>query len=501
MKTYYPKNSRSFVRSLWLDKSNRNYLVFFCVAVPIQLILFKWLYPFADFFTDSFSYIYAASHHMDVNMWPIGYSKFLLWFHALTNSDTAVVVFQYLLVELSALYFFFTLRYYLPMSGMATAVLFCFLFLNPLFLYLCNYISSDGLFLALSLLWLTELLWTLFRPTRWHLIFQAVLLAIAFTVRYNALYYPLITGFALIASPQKRKRKWASFFFTLALVGAFVLFTRQKMAEATGVRQFSCFSGWQLANNALYMYPDIDVDKSTLPTKTLPLDRVVRNYFAKVGPDQRNVSPRDGAYYIKVPSSPLQGYSVEYHETHRSSSNFEVLSQVAPVMSLYGKTLIGRHPASFFVSFLLPNAGVYLYPPLEKLEVYNMGRDTVREGARVWFGYRDTHVRSVDPEFQGHLLGSYPIFFLLFNVAMVAALVIFFVRGWHRAVNGGFRLGVLLLASYWLVNMGFSILASPVVFRYQVLPMIVCLATGLVIGEKLVTEQEKRKMPSSIVPQ
>jgi hypothetical protein len=484
-----------------IDRANRNYLVVFCIAIPVQLIVFKWLYPFADFFTDSFSYIYAAAHHMDVNMWPIGYSKFLLWFHAITSSDTAVVAFQYLLVELSALYFFITLRSFIPISGIVANVLFCFLFLNPLLLYLCNYISSDAIFLALSLLWLTELLWTMVRPTKRHLLFQAVLLVLAFTVRYNALYYPLITGFALIASPQKNGRKWAWFFFTLALVGSFVLFTRQKMAETTGVRQFSSFSGWQLANNALYMYTDIQVDTNALPDEMRPLDRYVRQYFSKVDPEQRDMGPRDGAWYIKVPWSPLHVYASEYQYKHHIDMNLVAFSQVAPLLSRYSGSLIRSHPGAYTTHFILPNAGVYFFPPLEKLEVYNMGKDTVREGAREWFGYRSIQVKSFDPEFQGHLLGSYPIFFLLFNVAMAAALVTFFVRGWHRSVNGSYRLAVLLLGFYWLVNMGFSILASPVVFRYQVLPMIVCLVTGLAVAERLLAEMEKQKAPSSVVPQ
>jgi hypothetical protein len=60
----------------------------------LQLIIFKYCYPYADFFSDSYSYIFAAARKMDVNIWPVGYSKFLWLFHQISSSDTALVAFQ-----------------------------------------------------------------------------------------------------------------------------------------------------------------------------------------------------------------------------------------------------------------------------------------------------------------------------------------------------------------------------------------------------------------------
>src|ERR1700722_13718080 len=67
----------------------------------LQWIIFKLCYPYPDFFSDSYSYIYAAAFHMNVNIWPIGYSRFLALFHLLTSSPSALVSFQYLVWSVS----------------------------------------------------------------------------------------------------------------------------------------------------------------------------------------------------------------------------------------------------------------------------------------------------------------------------------------------------------------------------------------------------------------
>src|SRR6266700_1382887 len=97
----------SFLRFILKDKRNKNYLLIALAGMVVELIIFKILYPFADFFSDSYSFIWAAKENMDVNLWPIGYSKFLRYFHFITHSDTALVSFQYFLVVLSNLFFFF----------------------------------------------------------------------------------------------------------------------------------------------------------------------------------------------------------------------------------------------------------------------------------------------------------------------------------------------------------------------------------------------------------
>lgn len=250
-----PNTFPSFV----LSKDNRLYLVVAVVAAIIQIILFKLCYPYADFFSDSYSYIYAAATGTDVNIWPVGYSKFLWFFRQETTSDTALVAFQYLFLQAVTLYFFFTLLYFYAPSRPTANIIFGCLFFNPLMLYLSNYISSDALFLALSLLWVTQLCWMIHAPRIRQVFVQAFLIIALFTLRYNAMFYPLISALVFLLSRRPLVWKLTGIALPLVFIFLFVQHTRKVADVMTGTPQFSIFGGWQLANNALYMYPHITV--------------------------------------------------------------------------------------------------------------------------------------------------------------------------------------------------------------------------------------------------
>lgn len=476
MSTTFP----SFV----LLKQHRVYLITAPVAAMIQIIIFKLCYPYADFFSDSYSYIYAASKRLDVNIWPIGYSKFLWLFHQVTSSDTAVVVFQYLLLQTVTLYFFFTLLYFYQPSRKISNIIFGCLFFNPLMLYLSNYISSDSLFLALSLLWVVQLLWIIHQPSLYRLFVHALLIVVLFTLRYNAMYYPLISAFALILSRYKLIWKIAGVVLPLALIGMFVQHTRNVTYTFTGTRQFSIFGGWQLANNALYMYPSITI-KEEPPIECREFDQIVKAFFSKYSGKLKSLSPRDGAFYIKQTKAPLKLY-LDKKSNFAGDSTGGVISwgTVAPVFSSYGKFLISHHPLAYAKHFLLPNVINYCLPPLEKLEVYNTGRTDVYPLAAVWFHYRSIHVKAISQEGQSLILMLFPAIFLITNLLFIWMLI-----RWVqiRYLNHDYLLkrSISIITFLVVVNGAFSISASPIVLRYQILPMILCFSFSLIMAGKI----------------
>src|ERR1700733_1361986 len=182
MDIYVEMNFGNFI---WNVRCNRRYLI---GAVGFSILLmgiFKALYPYAKLVLDSYFYIKAAAGNWDVNAWPIGYSKFLRVFGWFSHSPLLLVWWQYLFLAFSNALFFFTLLYFFRPGKMVSNVLFVFLFLNPLFLYLSNLIMADTLFTGLSLLWITQLIWIIYRPRPYMIVTHAVLLLVTFTVRYN----------------------------------------------------------------------------------------------------------------------------------------------------------------------------------------------------------------------------------------------------------------------------------------------------------------------------
>ena len=94
----------SYINFIIKDKANKKYLFGAAILSVVEFTIFKLLYPFPDIFNDSIWYIFAASQHLDISLWPIGYSKFLAAFHGLTSSATALVGFQFFLMQLAALH-------------------------------------------------------------------------------------------------------------------------------------------------------------------------------------------------------------------------------------------------------------------------------------------------------------------------------------------------------------------------------------------------------------
>ena len=163
---------------------NKVYLLVMLGIMLLEFIVFKICYPFPDFFSDSYSYIRAAYLHLDVNIWPIGYSRFLALFHHwISHSGSALITFQYLAWCFSALYFYFTITYFYPTGKNTRIFLNLFLFFNPLIFYTTNYVTSDILFITMSTVWLALLIWILNRPSLSHVLIQAVLMFVLFTFR------------------------------------------------------------------------------------------------------------------------------------------------------------------------------------------------------------------------------------------------------------------------------------------------------------------------------
>src|SRR5438552_17349339 len=135
----------SFKDFLLKNRRNKIILLTSAILIVLQFSVFKYFYPFAGFIHgDSFNYLNSAFSNLDVNTYMIGYAKFLRLFSVFTSADIPLVAFQYLFIQASGLFLVFTLFYFYNPSKVIQIVLLCFVVINPLFLYMANYISSDA---------------------------------------------------------------------------------------------------------------------------------------------------------------------------------------------------------------------------------------------------------------------------------------------------------------------------------------------------------------------
>src|SRR5206468_65992 len=138
---------------------------------------------------------------------PIGYSKFLRLVSVFAKPDLVLVILQYLMIQCSMFFLLFTIFYFYKAAKVTQAVLFCIMIFNPLLLHLGNLVSSDGLFLALSMTWFALLLWIIYNPSNKIICWHAIMVFAAFTVRYNALLYPFISLLAFWLSTLSLRKK------------------------------------------------------------------------------------------------------------------------------------------------------------------------------------------------------------------------------------------------------------------------------------------------------
>lgn len=458
-------------------------------AVFLQLIVFKFLYPFAGFINgDSYVYIEAAYHNSFVNTYPIGYSKFLRLISVFTHSDTVVVVLQYVLLQVSTLALIFTLFYFYNPAKLTRILLFGIMLFNPVYLYLANYISSDAFFLSLSLSWFTLLIWIMNRPNKWMIFVNALLLFMAFIVRYNALFYPVISIIALLLTKKRIMMNISGFLVSILLIGIFIWTTTNRYEKGTGHRQFTPFTGWQLANNALYAYRFVDsANRKDVPPRLQELDKMVRNYFdssrdIRTHPTEALIA---NTVYMWDPNSPLSIYMERKFNSDSTASALKKWASVAPMMKDYGSFLIRSYPIEFTKFYLIPNAIKYYAPPVEFLDHYSTNVDSVNETAKIWFDYKSNKIRCYFKDFKVTVLDFYPVLTGTMNVVLVFSLISFIIlRGYRK--HRELKKGLTLLAALWAVNFGFSVFASPIALRFQLFPIIISLAFTFLLVEFLI---------------
>src|SRR5258708_7414397 len=413
-----PSLQLSFKDYLFHTRQNKIYLWSAAIALIMEFVVFKYFYPYASFINgDSYVYLETAYFNMSINTYPVGYSNFLRLFSVFTKSDTALIAFQYLLLQGSILSFLFTMFYFYRPGKIVQRILLAFMVLNPLFLYLANYVSSDTLFLSLSIIWFTLLLWIVYRPTTRLILVHGVVLFLAFTVRYNALFYPLIAIIAFLSSKQRILLKMAGTALALALIGCFVWFTSYKYDQLTGIRQFSPFTGWQMANNALYAYRYIDSrDRKPVPARFTQLDKMVRTYFDTSRDTKKYPweAQRAGTVYMWDLRSPLQIYMNKQFAKDSTASTLKKWASFGPLYAGYGNYLIRQYPITFLQYYIWTNAMKYYAPPVEFLEEYSTGKDSVKTIAQVCFNYKSHKLTILFKSFKASALD----FFLTMAVSL-----------------------------------------------------------------------------------
>ena len=493
-----PANEQTFTQFLFYNRRNRIIMYLAATAIIIQFAVFKYFYPFANYIhDDSLFYLNAAGENLNINTYPIGYSKFLRLVSVFAKPDWMLTGLQYLLIQCSSLFLLFTIFYFYKTGRLTQTILLCFTVINPLYLHLANMVSSDGLFLALSTTWFALLVWIIYKPSGKIIGWHAFVLFAAFTVRYNALVYPFISILAFAWSNLPLRKKLAGLGLCLLLCGWFVALTMFQYKKLTGYWQYSPFSGWQLAGNAINPYLEVDsANRKLIPAKFRALDKMIRN-FDRLRPEVKSYWNATG--YMWLPDFPLMQYRDSLFKKDTSSIRFKKWASMGPLYSSYGWYIIKNYPGHFLRYYILPNSLKYFAPPLEFLGSYNLGEQTVNKLAVKWFGYINNHVKTRTKSDNVLILQFYPSLACIIHLMLLLMLLSYLLlKGWQY--NPSFNKGILLAVFLWIANTGFTIFAAPVALRFQAFPVMLNVTFSLLLMEWMVRLIQHLKRQSQQQP-
>lgn len=345
---------------------------------------------------------------------------------------------------------------------------------SPLLLHVSNFVSSDALFATLSLIWFAQLLQIIEKPTWGVLFLHAVVLLLVFTVRYNALYYPFISITAIILTKMRAWKKRIGVVAILVLLGTFIGYTQWYYDKETSRAQFSPFGGWQLASNALFAYAHLSPSqRKEAPAEFKELHAIVNRHMDSLHQLSNRPDAMLGIYYLWDPQSPLQEFKRVSWHNDTSTSLFARWALMGPMYSKYGSYLITQYSGAYIRHFVWPNLIAYYVPQPEFLSAYNMGKDTVEQVAVEWFGLKDNKVHSNTSSFLVHISSYYAIVLAFVNLLFVLGIVGFLLLKGLINSSQFARKASYWILFVWLSNICFSVLASPIVLRYQVFPMLI----------------------------
>lgn len=448
------------------------------------------MYPHANILLDSNYYIDAANRNLNIDIWPIAYSKFLRLVSVFTHSDTAVVAIQFISIELAILYLYFTILYFIKPNKWARWVMLTMMIVNPAILSISNYILSDTLFTALTITWFALMTWALCKPNSTQTYILSLLLIVLFMLRYYAIFYPLITFIVILLMKTPWRTKIYSIGLSTILISGFIWHTSNQYQKMLGKREFSAFSGWQIASNALIMYRNLkDYSSDTPPAHLAEIHEFVTRQLDSITHLKNRPDSIVTFFYMWSELSPLRKYMSFRYQHDSTTSSFKRWASMGLEFRSYGQYLIKRHPWEYVKYYVWQGIKWFSVPTDEALGQYNNGRDSVSPEVKDWFNLNSRKVWSVSKKI--YTVSYFPAITAVLNVLTILSVIGFYIFRCHKSTSTNTAKIIMLFAGYWLINFIFSILAAPMMLRYQLSIMLFAMSFGISIIDVIYQSDQK----------
>lgn len=191
-------------------------------------------------------------------------------------------------------------------------------------------------------------------------------------------------------------------------------------------------------------------------------------------------------FYMWSPGMPLMYYRDSLFKTDFHAANdYKTWASMGPFYKEYGIYIIKKYPLHFLRYFAWPNSQKYYAPPVEFLKSYNTGQDKVPKIATKWFGYPSKNIKTRMTNGKTWILDFYPILTGIINVVMLIGLLYYILlKGWQY--NKVFHTTLVMAATVWIFNAGFTIFASSAALRFQSFPVVLTATFTLLLVDWMI---------------
>jgi|GEM_PF-4789152 len=463
------QNKRQEQHSKPLHQRIERDVILFTILSVVLFIIIRSIYPIPDYIPDSKGYLLGSLKLADIGYRPMGISLFLSKMHKLNPSLVFVAWVQYALYLFSGLlivHAFFSIYTFKPV---ARKILLGIALLNLPMLQLANMISSDSLFISLTIIWIALCILLIRKPG--YLLLPALLLVLWMSafVRYNALIYPVVTVVALLFV-RNRLIMITGSVLCIVLVWSFYNNITHKMVLATGTKVLSGFSGWQLASNAMMAYKAIDDKGLNSDDKMLnELDKNVVKYIDSAKAADKNYAHSFSLDFMWSQDAPFAKAQHKY-AVYSREGQFVCWTKTSVVLQQYGRAIIEKYPVAFAKYYLFPNLVNFFYPELEFLEKYTApeiqlwGEITQAYNTPEWA--KNNHT-TLPATYNTPFRLLYLVISLVFVVLFLRFLFMF--RKWD--LDREVRLALSFIGIYLFCKLGFEVFAAPITLRYVLMTM------------------------------
>jgi hypothetical protein len=464
-------NNKTILLREYMFVGNRTFLLTIGILMIVIFAGYKIIFPFPTLTPDSHTYLVMAYNNQLVGAFPGGYGKFLRLFSAFTSSALMLTMFQYIYLQFCTIYFLFRIAYLFKFSVWVTRLLITLSVVNPIIILSSNLITPDALFAGVSIIWFSQLLEIRYKPTLGMLLSHAMTALVAFSLKYNALYYPLISLLVIIFSDLRFRSKAIGFGMVVLLLGGFIGATQVEYEKSTGWNQFAPSIGWQLAGNILTAYEQFPENKNVqFPKRFAELNKLVTQHVDSLNDVAKYLHSKLSYFYQYDKSSPLYAYMNKAWTFDTTGSKIKHWSRMGPTYMEYGIMLIQNHPEAYIKHFVKPNLNYFFTPNAEVLGYYNLSGKTVDSLARTWFNLKISKAYNNNTDIPGSDYFSIPV--AIANTVFMLGFIAFCYLNGFKAVNRFAGTALKLALLFWCCNFLFSIISAPIMLRYQIFPFV-----------------------------